>query len=302
MDFVKTVPSIVLLFLFAQTCLGSPEARFALVLYASTWLWTADYLDVLWKLVAVGLTMVAHVEPSQTPFVLGFLGMIFAWRRDLWPCALCGIASVVSSEQPEIVTAVAVVSAFVFLRPLDGGPLDGTVVAVGSTNPCKVDAVKATVARYGTIASINAFSVPSGVPDQPIGLDVIAAGAKHRAEAAYKATEKKKVLAFGIESGLFSLNDDLYDVCVASAYNGDTHSLGLSCAFKIPTDVKRAVLDQKMDLSQAANAAGLAADPDLGQRDGLIAILTNRRVTRKEYTIQALQMALPPVEFPNWYH
>ena len=70
----------------------------------------------------------------------------------------------------------------------------------------------------------------------------------------------------------------------------------MSCAFEIPPDVLRHVLDDGMDLSQAANAAGLARDAKLGAKGGLIAILMRDRVTRTDYTAQAVRMALAPVE------
>ena len=70
----------------------------------------------------------------------------------------------------------------------------------------------------------------------------------------------------------------------------------MSCAFEIPPDVLRHVLVDGMDLSQAANASGLARDAKLGAKGGLIAILTRDRVTRTDYTAQAVRMALAPVE------
>jgi len=178
------------------------------------------------------------------------------------------------------------------------------LVGVGSTNPCKVLAVQEMVRLYfGRSPRIEAVKAPSGVPEQPLGLAVIAKGAKNRAEAAYMALAQKDALAIGIESGLFTVDsDELYDVCIASIYDGTRHALGLSCAFAIPTDARKAVLEKGMDLSQAANDAGLVDDPLLGQRDGLIAILTNSRVTRKQYTLQALQMAMTAIEHPQWYH
>ncbi len=41
-----------------------------------------------------------------------------------------------------------------------------------------------------------------------------------------------------------------------------------------------------LDMAQAATAAGLSDDPALGDKGGLIGILTGGRVTRQDYTLQ----------------
>mmetsp|Transcript_20824 Transcript_20824/g.67050 ORF Transcript_20824/g.67050 Transcript_20824/m.67050 type:complete len:262 (+) Transcript_20824:3-788(+) len=77
--------------------------------------------------------------------------------------------------------------------------LDGKILVVGSTNPCKVDAVREAVRDYGRPWKILSHAADSGVPDQPIGLDVVARGARNRAEAAARAhqdgAKKKKTLS-----------------------------------------------------------------------------------------------------------
>jgi non-canonical (house-cleaning) NTP pyrophosphatase len=104
------------------------------------------------------------------------------------------------------------------------------------------------------------------------------------------------VLALGIESGLFALEYDgrrrYYDVCVVSAYDGARHHLGLSCAFEIPQPILRHVLEEGMDLSQACNVSAITTDPKIGEHGGLIGLLSSSRITREEYTVQALNTAL----------
>ena len=201
---------------------------------------------------------------------------------------------------PAFVAAVAVAA---LGRPRPARPRRPAFdrVAVGSAHPVKVRAGAATVADYGDVvaagAPVGGFDVASGVADQPIGLDTVAAGARARAAAAHaRAGGGAATLAFGLESGLFEVAGRHLDACVCAAFDGNSHSLGVSCAFEIPPDVLRHVLDDGMDLSQAANAAGLARDAKLGAKGGLIAILTRDRVTRTDYTAQAVRMALAPVE------
>ena len=172
---------------------------------------------------------------------------------------------------------------------------------VGSKNPVKVNAVRAALGDYPALASrssVRFTDAPSGIADQPIGLEIIARGARNRAEAA-RAAFPGKVLAFGLESGLFAIEGTHYDVCICSAYDGFKHSLGLSCAFAIPPAIIDRVLKDGMDLSQASVAADYSSDSDIGSKGGLIAVLTKGRVSRTDYTVQAVQMALTRVEDPR---
>src|SRR4029453_12172991 len=71
---------------------------------------------------------------------------------------------------------------------------------VGSTNPVKVAAVSAVLARSGCTAYVEAMAVPSGVRDQPVGDAETILGATQRAQAALRATGAD--LAIGIEGGV----------------------------------------------------------------------------------------------------
>ena len=85
----------------------------------------------------------------------------------------------------------------------------------------------------------------------------------------------------------------MVDVCVASAFDGAEHHLGLSCAFEVPPAVARALFSKAgMDLSKASNDAGVSSDPKLGEHGGLIGCLSWMAITREEYTVQAVRTAL----------
>eukprot|EP00501_MAST-03F_sp_TOSAG23-6_P001136 GSMAST32.ASY1.ANO1.1179.1 assembled CDS len=175
-------------------------------------------------------------------------------------------------------------------------------IAVGTTNKCKVGAVIKTIQEYPHIsnAEVVAFKAPSGVSEQPMGIETTAQGARNRAEAAWNLSKNCDV-ALGIESGLFKLDDgSYYDVCVCSSFDGNRHHLGMSCAFEVPSAIMKFVQEDDMDLSQACNASGITSDPRLGEHGGLIAILTNDRVTRGKYTNQAIRMALIHTEKSQW--
>lgn len=76
------------------------------------------------------------------------------------------------------------------------------VIAVGSTNPAKVLAVKEVLLDSTRFAKIKVIElrVGSNVSDQPISLQETIQGAKNRAKNAFEKCECK--YSFGIESGL----------------------------------------------------------------------------------------------------
>ena len=57
-------------------------------------------------------------------------------------------------------------------------------IAVGSTNPVKIGAVHAVLARIAPEATVEGVAVPSGVRDQPWGDEETIRGALARAHAA----------------------------------------------------------------------------------------------------------------------
>ena len=87
--------------------------------------------------------------------------------------------------------------------------LAGGVARVGTQNRAKLEAVRSALGGFAqdeTILQIVGASVPSGVPEQPIGWDEIASGARHRAHAAFELGGA--ALAFGIEDGLVRLSSN----------------------------------------------------------------------------------------------
>eukprot|EP00529_Nitzschia_sp_RCC80_P026600 CAMPEP_0113491216 /NCGR_PEP_ID=MMETSP0014_2-20120614/27444_1 /TAXON_ID=2857 /ORGANISM="Nitzschia sp." /LENGTH=282 /DNA_ID=CAMNT_0000385005 /DNA_START=111 /DNA_END=959 /DNA_ORIENTATION=- /assembly_acc=CAM_ASM_000159 len=87
-------------------------------------------------------------------------------------------------------------------------------VAVGTTNPCKIDSVKIALSKALATASpdrlvelqVEGFKVESDVPDQPFGDEQTQMGAKNRAANAHRAFRKKHSvfphLSVGLEGGL----------------------------------------------------------------------------------------------------
>jgi len=186
------------------------------------------------------------------------------------------------------------------------------VLAIGTTNPGKVEAVRTAISAYDQLrfSKLEAYKVSSGVTDQPMSMAETLTGAKNRAKSARETavaaaaaagdccgdtqrSPARRVLGLGMESGLFRDPDGaFYDLTCCAFFDGDYFHVGYSCAWRLPDEVSKLIEGKGMDMSEAANAARLCSDPYLGDKGGLIGVLTGGRVTRPQYTVQSIQMAI----------
>eukprot|EP00746_Dinoflagellata_sp_MGD_P066324 gnl/MRDRNA2_/MRDRNA2_27499_c0_seq1.p1 gnl/MRDRNA2_/MRDRNA2_27499_c0~~gnl/MRDRNA2_/MRDRNA2_27499_c0_seq1.p1 ORF type:complete len:198 (-),score=33.93 gnl/MRDRNA2_/MRDRNA2_27499_c0_seq1:162-755(-) len=175
------------------------------------------------------------------------------------------------------------------------------ILAVGTTNPGKVEAVKTALSQYGKCADwkIEPSKVASGVSDQPMTMEETTRGAKNRAAAAMAAVEGAS-LGIGMESGLFKSDDKLFDVCACAIFDGEKSHIGYSCAWELPGSVTDLVLNKGKNLTEAFNECEICDDPNIGDKGGVIAIMTGNRITRPMYTVQSIQMALAALN-PQYY-
>ncbi|MFO7172825.1 MAG: inosine/xanthosine triphosphatase [Bacillota bacterium] len=169
------------------------------------------------------------------------------------------------------------------------------VVAVGSTNPAKVGAARAVLARAFPGCRVEPVAVPSGVREQPLGAAETEAGARNRARGALAAVPAAD-LAVGFEGGVdrrgYVIN------CCAVALRDGREWVAWGTRFPLPGPVAARVL--------AGEELGPVMDAVSGQVEskkhlGAIGILTRGLVTREEMWAQALAAALPPLLHPDLY-
>lgn len=86
------------------------------------------------------------------------------------------------------------------------------------------------------------------------------------------------------------------DVCVCAIFDGTEYHLGLSSAWEAPKAVMEHMLKDGLDMNDAAFKAGFTKDPKVGSAEGLVGIVTKGRLTRKEYTKEAVRTALIHLE------
>jgi len=174
------------------------------------------------------------------------------------------------------------------------------VVNVGTGNRIKVDAVFQTLREYAPDVLAVRVPVQSGGSNQPLSREETYEGARNRAAAAFKNCD----LSVGIESGLMSspMTDSTWMCfCAVVIFDGKDIYVGQSAGFDLPPKVVKA-LDTCTELDDAVKKAGLTDVPNIGKVEGgLLGVLTKGRVSRKDYTKQAIQMAMVPFENRDLY-
>lgn len=170
-------------------------------------------------------------------------------------------------------------------------------IKIASQNQVKVEALKEIIQDYPHLrnAEVIAVDVPSGVDNQPKSLEETIKGAINRSRNVYSDCN----YSFGIESGLMAVphtKTGYMDVCVCAIFDGKEYHLGLSSAWEAPKKVAEYMLNEGLDMNDAAHRAGLTQNPKVGSAEGLVGIMTRGRLTRKEYTKEAIRTALIHVD------
>ncbi|MDO8424485.1 MAG: inosine/xanthosine triphosphatase [bacterium] len=175
-------------------------------------------------------------------------------------------------------------------------------INIGSKNPAKVSALKEILINYPYFKEAEVCSVDavSGVDNQPKSLEETITGAKNRAKDAFHDCD----YSFGLESGLMTVPQTAtgyMDVCACAIFDGKEYYFGLSSAWEPPKKVVEYMIQEGMDMNEAAYKAGLTNNSKIGSAEGLIGIMSKGRLTRQEYTKEAIRTALIRLEEEGIY-
>ncbi|GGK86880.1 NTPase [Deinococcus radiotolerans] len=169
---------------------------------------------------------------------------------------------------------------------------------MGSLNPGKVQPVRDVFAVLYPELEVRGAAVPSGVPDQPIGVGETRRGAVNRARRA--ARLDGATWGVGLEGGVRVERGQgwLFGV-VAAVRAGDGLLL---CTRTAELPIPPAALPRVL----AGEELGRVMDDILGTRDlkrgvGTVGALTGGLVTRPAVWAQALSLALAPALHPALY-
>lgn len=170
-------------------------------------------------------------------------------------------------------------------------------IAVGSTNPVKIAAVRAVATHAFPMAKVVGLSVGSGVSAQPWGDAETRRGALNRARAALVATDAD--LGVGLEGGMLETELGLM-TCAWCVIVGPDRRMGVGGGVHmlVPPPVAQALRD--------GGELGSAMDQLTGQHNtkqslGAVGILTNGLSNRQLAYEQLVAMALAPFVQAEYY-
>lgn len=171
------------------------------------------------------------------------------------------------------------------------------VVAVGSTNPVKVAAVRQIFEQaFPGIRTIS-LDVPSGVPDQPLGEEETLRGAVARARAALESGGAD--FGAGIEAGVVLEGERAWMMgYTAIAARDGTVSWSRGIQFLLPPAVAEAV--------RAGREVGPVMDEvsgihEIKKKGGTVGFLTEGLLDRTSALAMMVAAALPPHLHPDLY-
>jgi inosine/xanthosine triphosphatase len=168
------------------------------------------------------------------------------------------------------------------------------LVAVGTSNPVKVKAVANVLSSFFEVTT-TMKNVSSGVPPQPIGLEITLKGAIMRATAALEA-EKAADLGVGIEAGLVAIPSTI------SGYMDQQFAAIVDCTGRITIgagpsfEYPKVVVDRIFKEGIEANTAmvDLSGVDAIGHKQGAIGHFSKGRMDRTRLTELAVLMAMIP--------
>lgn len=181
-----------------------------------------------------------------------------------------------------------------------------SVVAVGSTNPVKVEPVRSVLARAFPEAKIMPIEVVSGVPEQPIGQEQMRLGAQNRAARAlqaalaqYPQSDAGTIWGVGLEGGVDFAGEVAWLTGAVAVVTGhDRVAFAWSPRVALPPRVA--------DALRAGCELGPVMDELTGVADskkklGALGFLTNGLAPRGLSWEMAFACALAPFLHPELY-
>lgn len=170
-------------------------------------------------------------------------------------------------------------------------------IAVGSTNPVKIAAVRSVVERIWPEAQVEGVAVPSGVSEMPMSEAETIIGAQNRAKAARQQLTAD--LGIGLEGGLHEepFGWALQGWVAVVAGNGRS-GLGSGTTLPLPSHIVQRVLAGE-ELGHVMD--DLLGEENVKQKGGAIGALTGGLIMRQDAFTHSVIYALSPFIAPEFY-
>ena len=169
-------------------------------------------------------------------------------------------------------------------------------IAVGSTNPGKIEAVRSAFSAVfpGSELRIYAVSVESGVPSQPRGDVETKNGAECRARNADNAYTLEHGstpdFAVGLEGGVCL--EAVQCFAWMAIHSRSQMSCARTASFSLPKAISDLMITEGLELGDADDK--FFGRSNSKQEDGSVGILTGGLITRSTYYHHSLVLALIP--------
>ncbi len=163
-------------------------------------------------------------------------------------------------------------------------------IAVGSTNPVKLNAVRQAAQEQWPDVVVTGFDIQSGVSEQPRSDEETRQGARARAKAALQAGGKTTRLGLGLEGGIHTFNNELWStVWVAVLDRTGEYYESNGARFKLPKTI-----GDKLAAGEEMGPAvsELFAGDNIKQKQGAIGVITRNFVDRTTEYASIAKLAL----------
>ena len=177
------------------------------------------------------------------------------------------------------------------------------IIAVGSTNPVKINAVTVAASATWPQVRVEGVEVGSGVSEQPMSDEETRLGAQNRAKIVFEQMSQKlasenannlqkspQLLAIGLEGGVFQGKDNhLWSTVWAAVWDNQQLYEANGARFKVPSIIADPILaggEMGPILSE------LFAGADIKRTNGAIGIITQNFVDRTEEYTAIAKLAL----------
>ncbi len=172
------------------------------------------------------------------------------------------------------------------------------LVVVGSQNPVKLKATLQAFQLYFETIDVEGVVVNSGVKPFPTSQEETLQGALNRVHASIQKAPQAD-FAVGIEAGIISIHNRHFVQAYTAIFKNGQIGLGASAAFEAPNQLLR-------QINPASESSKTTIDSFLGktnllQKEGVIGILSQRRLTRTKILRDSIICALPPFLAPKYF-
>lgn len=171
------------------------------------------------------------------------------------------------------------------------------LIAVGSTNPVKIDATRRAVRLIWDEIKVESVEVDSEVSEQPTSDREAIAGASNRAKKAKQALDAD--FGVGLEGSTMEINDKVF-VTGWSVVINDTgeEMVGGGGRVQLPRKVVMKIREGN-ELGEVMSK--LCGQAKVNEKEGAIGVLTNGLIDRTQAYYEAIIFSLAKILAPRFY-